>query len=152
MSQPESSTKIDPELLRQLNETATSEQPIEVVARLRPDKPSEIVLPPERIEELTKQVLSRVKEQVGSSEDRYHVFKNLGSFVISANPAFIRELISQPEVAAVMANYQPDSMAIAPVKIAPVPTAKPRKAPRSAKKAKASSSARDTAASRKHPK
>jgi len=136
-----SSTKTDPELIRQLNNTTASEQTIEAVVRLLPDDASQIVPSPERTEKLTQQILNRVKKRVGSSETRYNVFKNLGSFVVSANPAFLRELISQPEVAAAVANQQPGSALIPPVKKAPMPITQGQQAPRSAKKAKARSSA-----------
>src|ERR1700704_4911467 len=101
-----SGAKIDPELLRQLKDTAADARTVEAVVRLQPDDPTQIVPAPERTAELVSQLLDRVKQRVGSKEARYNIFRNLGSFVVSANPEFIRELISQPEVATVAANRQ----------------------------------------------
>src|SRR5689334_21919615 len=98
MSEAVTNTKADPELIRQLDAPTASNEPIAAVVRLQPDDPSEIVPSPERTEELTQQILKRVKKRVGSGESRYNVFKNLGSFVVSAEPDFLRESISQPEV------------------------------------------------------
>jgi hypothetical protein len=109
-------SKIDPELIRQLNKNAATEGSVQAIVGLLPDDPTNVVLSPERTEELAQKVLDRVKKHVGSKEKRYHVFKNLGSFVIDADPRFLRELISQPEVASAMANRQPESMLIAPIK------------------------------------
>ena len=110
------STKTDPELFRQLNETATGDESIEAVIRLRPLMRSQAAPSPEETTELTQKILDRVKQKCGKSETRYNVFKNLGSFVVSAPPDFVRELIEQPEVAAAVANRQPGSAVIAPLK------------------------------------
>jgi hypothetical protein len=135
-----SGAKTDPELTQQLNNTHAGESLVEAVVRFRPDDPKQVVPSPERTEELTQKVLDRVKKQVGKREARYNVFRNLGSFVVSAEPEFLRELISQPEVAAAVANRQPQSAVIAPVKKSPVPAARNQKASRSARKSKARSS------------
>jgi hypothetical protein len=133
-----SGPKIDPELIRQLEETAANEQhTVEAVIRLKPDDASQIVPTPERTEALTKELLERVKKQVGKPALRYNVFKNLGSFVVSAPSSFIRELISQPEVAAAVANQQPGTAAIPPVKKA---TLESKKQAKSASKRKSGSS------------
>jgi hypothetical protein len=109
MPQSQSSGMVDPELVRQMNEVAASDKPVEAVVRLRADDPSEIVPSPERTEELAEKVLKRVAKRSGNPKTRYNVFKNLGSFFVSAPTEFVRELISQPEVAAAVANRQPDS-------------------------------------------
>ena len=120
MRQSEATSKIDPELSRQLNGVAASDQPVEAVVRLHPDDPSEIVPSPERTEELAKTVLRRVGKRLGNLKTRYNVFKNLGSFVVSAPPEVLRELISQPEVAAAVANRQPGSALIPPINKKPL--------------------------------
>jgi hypothetical protein len=112
--------KIDPELLRQLDTVAASDQPVEAVVRLRPDNPAEIVPSPERTAELTKTILGRVGKLLGNPRTRHTVFTNLGSFVVSAPTEFIRKLILQPEIAAVVANRQSDSAMIQPVDKKPV--------------------------------
>ena len=141
MSESISSAKADPELIRQLNGTESSKEDIAAVVRLQPDDPSQIVPSPERTEELTQKILERVKKKVGSSESRYNVFKNLGSFVVSAEPEFLRELISQPEVAAAVANQQPEGTVIAPVEKVSISRVGHQKASRFTKKTKGRSSA-----------
>src|SRR5882724_6164717 len=111
-----SGTKTDPELIQQLDSTHAGEPLVEAVVRFRPDDPKQVVPSPERTEELTQTVLDRVKKEVGKGEARYNVFRNLGSFAVSAEPEFLRKLISQPEVAAAVANRRSESAEIAPVK------------------------------------
>jgi hypothetical protein len=117
----EAIAKIDNELLRQLDDEGTTSEPIVAVVRLHPDDPSQIVPPPERTEQITQEVLERVQRRVGGGETRHNIFKNLGYFVVSADKPFLRELISQPEVAKAVANVQPDSAFIPPVKKRAVP-------------------------------
>jgi hypothetical protein len=136
--------KVDPELTRQLK--TADDTNVEAVIQLKPGN-SQVVPTPEQTEQTTKQILERTKERCGHSPDRYNVFRNLGSFVVSAKPAFIQELISQPEVQAVVANQQPGSALIPPVKKRPVRAAKAPKRKRatssgSKKKAARKSTAR----------
>jgi len=140
--------KIDPELLRQLDPVAASDQPIEAVVRLRPDNPADIVPSPERTAELTKTILDRVGKLLGNPKTRHTVFTNLGSFVVSAPTEFVRELISQPEIAAVVANRQSDSAMIQPVDKKPV--GKDVRIANSSKKAASRSSTKGTARHHKH--
>ncbi|HEV7474402.1 MAG TPA: hypothetical protein VGN90_10160 [Pyrinomonadaceae bacterium] len=143
-----SSVKTDPELTQQLDNTSGGESLVEAVVRLRPDDPDQIVPSPERTEELTQKVLERVKKQVGKSEARYNVFRNLGSFAVAAEPEFLRELISQPEIVTAIANRQSQSAMIEPVKKRPVPERK-QKAPRSAKGSKTRAAAARSAKAHK---
>jgi hypothetical protein len=140
--------KIDPELLRQLDTVAASDQPIEAVVRLRPDNPAEIVPSPERTAELTKTILDRVGKLLGNPRVRHTVFTNLGSFAVSAPTKFVRQLISQPEIAAVVANRQSDSAMIQPVDKKPV--AKDVRIANSSKKTASRSSTKTTARHHKH--
>lgn len=143
-----SGSKIDPELIQQLDQTRAGNSLVEAVVRFRPDDPKQVVPSPEQTEELTQRVLDRVKKQIGKSEARFNVFKNLGSFVVSADPDFLRELISQPEVAAAVANRQSQSAVIAPVKKSPVQVARNKTGSRSLKKSNARAS--DTHPARAH--
>jgi len=112
--------KIDPELLRQLDQTTASQEPVEVVVRLRSADPGRTVAAPEKTEGMAHQIVDRVKVQLGRPFARMNIFRNLGSFVIAADPSFVRELIGQPEVAAAMANRQPGEALIPPVHSRPV--------------------------------
>ena len=141
----EAIAKMDNELLRQLDDEATSSEPIVAVVRLHSDDPSQIVPPPERTEQITQEVLARVQRRVGGGETRHNVFKNLGYFVVSADKPFLRELISQPEVAKAVANVQPDSAFIPPVKKRDVPPLRPKVNSGSGKKGKPRVAARKAA-------
>lgn len=145
MSQFSLSAKTDAELMKQLNKASASEKAVEAVVRLKPDDASQIVPAAERTEELAKQLLERVGRQSGKSVSRYNVFRNLGSFVVSAHPAFIRELMSQPEVASVLANQQPGSALIPPIKKAPVPSTQKREKTPKSNKGRVSASAKKSA-------
>jgi len=136
----ESDVSIDPELERQLGAAATSNQPIEVVVRLRPEDPAEIVPSPERTKELAEEILTRVKKRSGNAAARHNIFANLGSLVVSASPEFVRQLITQPEVAAAVANQQPGSALMPPVE-RDIPATKPRTKVKRAASARRSGSA-----------
>lgn len=126
----------DSELVQQLKAASDDNKPVEAVFILRPDDPSQIVPSPERTEELTHEILARVKNQTGSQENRFNIFRNLGSFVISAQPDFLHELIAQPEIAMAMANQQPAQEVIKPVKQRPVRSTGNPKTSRVVKKAR----------------
>ena len=116
--------KVDKELMNQL--AAAHDGTVEAVVKLKPAG-TQIVPAPERMEKLTKRVLDRTSKNSGHKPERYNVFRNLGSFVVAANPGFIRELISQPEVSAVIANQQVGSAMIAPVKKRAVSSLHPKR-------------------------
>ena len=50
------------------------------------------------------EAIGRVAAAVGGASPRHNTFRHLGSFAVAAAPAFIRELIRQPEVASAVAN------------------------------------------------
>jgi hypothetical protein len=110
--------EIDPELIRLLDQSSTADDPVEAVIRLRAESPETVVPSPQRTEALADRVIARVQKRA-RSQAKYNVFRNLGSFVVSGTPGLIRELIAQPEVGGAMANRQPDSLFIAPIKKAP---------------------------------
>lgn len=119
MRKKTSTTRTDPELVRQLKAAAADERSVEAVFRLHPDDPSDVAPSPERTEELTHEVLQRVKDRTGGCEERLNVFRHMGAFAVSADPAFIAELLSEPEIAAAVANQQPDYQVEVPVKKPP---------------------------------
>ena len=101
--------KTDQELLRQLERAAASSEPIEAVFRLQPASGSQKFVPPEEVEPLTRELLARVEQKLGMGVKDLNIFRNLGSFVVSAGAPFLRELLEQPEIAAAVANRQPSS-------------------------------------------
>lgn len=118
--------KTDPALNQQLDE-ATEGGEIEAIVKLKPDSPGEIVPTAPRTTEITEKLLKRVARTVGKPASRFNVFKNMGSFVVSSDPVFIKELMAQPEVANVMANRQYESAFIEPVKSKPLPPEKQKR-------------------------
>jgi hypothetical protein len=109
MAEKKPAIRIDPELVRQLDAAAEAAESVEAVFMLQSDDPSQAVPSAERTEELARLVLNRVKQRTGETEDRVNVFTQLGSFVVSASASFIREVMSEPEIAAAVANRQPGS-------------------------------------------
>jgi hypothetical protein len=106
--------KLDPEFVRQLDE-AQGQEAVQAVVRLQPsDHDSAVVVDPEETDRMARELVDRVKESSGSRDAAINVFRNLGSFAISASADFLRALARQPEVAAVVANRQPGSALIPP--------------------------------------
>jgi hypothetical protein len=114
MPRKKSQVKADSELLRQLEAAGVSRTVVEAVCRLRASRSSRKILSPERTETLTRKLLSRVKGLVGTGARDFNVFRHLGSFVVSAEPRFVHELLKQPEIASAVANRQPESPVIPP--------------------------------------
>ena len=138
MSNKVSKTTTDAQLVQQLEAASDGNHPVEAVFVLRPDDPAQVVPSPEKTEEMVHKILARVKKQTGSDEKRINIFRNLGSFVISAQPAFLHELIAQPEIAMAMANQQPAQEPIKPVKQRSVRSTRNSKTSRVAKKGRTS--------------
>jgi hypothetical protein len=112
-------TKADPELLRQLEAAAAPDQEIAAVCSLRPARPHEKFIPPAEAGALVERVLRRVQRQTGRRPGRVQVFRNLGSFAVSAPAAFLRQLLQQREIATATANRQPEDLLIRPVSSEP---------------------------------
>lgn len=58
----------------------------------------------EQTEEISQDVLRRVERKTGVTPEKLNVFRNLGSFVVAAQPAFVQELLEQPEIESATAN------------------------------------------------
>jgi hypothetical protein len=112
MPRKKAATRVDPELLRQLDATAPSREPVQAVFRLRVAGPA--APPPERIEAVTRELLARVAAKVGVRAQEVNVFRQLGAFVVVADASYIRQLLSEPEVASAAANVQPTGAFIPP--------------------------------------
>lgn len=108
---------LDPELERQLAASA-GHTPVEAVVRLRA-KPGVAAPPPEETERIARELVGRAQKASGEQEDAINVFKYLGSFAVSAKPAFLKTLLAQPEVESALANRQPDTGMIEPVEKRP---------------------------------
>src|SRR5215468_397811 len=95
--------RVDPELSRQLSAAKASTAPVQAVFRLRSDAKGAAAPSPERTEALARELLDRVKDETAAEPTAHNVFRNLGYFVVAAEPRFIEALIDQPEVASAQA-------------------------------------------------
>ena len=96
--------KTDPELLKQIDSVATDNEEIQAVFSLA--LPMKQLLDPQQVVETTNQILERAEKDAGSKPNNVNIFKNLGSFVVSADASFIRRVIDDPEIASAVANKQ----------------------------------------------
>lgn len=118
-----SRAKIDRELTRQLDELEDQE-PLSASFSLQ-SAGTRAVSTPEETERCVHDLLKKVEDLVGMSPSHYRVFKNIGSFCVTAPPAFIRKLSEQHEVETATASRQPEEMLIRPVSSEPVPEPTP---------------------------
>ncbi len=79
----------------------TSEEPIQVVLRLRPQE-SELVDSPEVTRRVAADLLDRVEARIHEQPVGFNVFANLGSVAVAASPHFLSELVHEPEVQAAL--------------------------------------------------
>ena len=110
-------TKTDPVLLEQIA-AARRRKSIDAVFTLR--LPRRKVVEPGRIENLARKILDRVAAAAGVTYGEVNVFGNLGAFAISAEPAFLRALIREPDIAAATASRRGKDMLIRPRRKRPV--------------------------------
>jgi hypothetical protein len=103
-----SGAKVDPELLRQLDAASAARSPVAAVIGLRPQGEDTVVLTAEQTERLSRQLLERTERSTGVGAQAVNVFQHLGSLLVVAEPAFLAELLAQPEIRSAMANRQPD--------------------------------------------
>jgi hypothetical protein len=106
--------RVDPELLRQLDDTSAGTKPVEAVFTLKPGRRSRTTPAGADTEAAVRRLLRRVETRVGVSPHDCNVFRNLEAFLVVAPPRFVRELMAQDEIATATANRQPRSMIIAP--------------------------------------
>lgn len=108
---PNAMATLDPELVQQM--AISGDAPVEAVVHLRDSDGSPT--PPAETQRLAHELVKRSKALSGERQSSIHVFRYLGSFAIVAKPALIEALISQPEVAAVVANRQPGPGLLPPI-------------------------------------
>lgn len=110
-------SKVDPELVRQLDRAAQAVDPVQAVFTLRT---SGRPLPPDRVTSIVHQLVERASAATGQPKVDLNVFSNLGAFAISAPPDVIRTLLAEPEIATATANLQPNTALIPPRRKRPV--------------------------------
>jgi hypothetical protein len=100
--------KTDPELLRQIDSVALSEdneKKIQAVFTL--SLPIKKLLNPEVVINKANEIVQKVSSEVGENPSDINIFENLGSFIVSAKPEFIRIMLNQSGISAAVANKQP---------------------------------------------
>jgi hypothetical protein len=110
--------KTDPMLLEQIDAATRRRKSIDAVFTLR--LPRRKVVESGGIEKLARKVLDRVAAAAGVTYGDVNVFSNLGAFAISAEPAFLRALIREPEIVAATASRRGKGMLIRPRRKRPV--------------------------------
>lgn len=103
---PSAGKRKDPELVRQLEDATKSHSPIQVVFFLKAvGLPSRSAAPvPEDTTITVRRVLERVEKETGERVGDWHVFPNLGSFVVQASPRLVEAVFAQREIASASAN------------------------------------------------
>lgn len=107
---PSRRTRVDPELTRQLSGASLSAETLSAVFTLRPARLKGTS--PEGVETLTHQILERASQSAGVAVSDVNVFRNLGSFVVSARAPLIQALLDAPEIASATANRRPPGESI----------------------------------------
>jgi len=102
------SERVDPELAKQINEAAADEA-VGAVIRLSPPTPESVSPSPEETDRIAHKLLSRAQKRAKLDAPDYNVFRNLGYFVVSAPPAYLRALVDEPEVARAFPNKRKDT-------------------------------------------
>lgn len=91
--------KTDPELLRQIDSVTDDIQAVFSLAL-----PTKQLLDPKQVEDTANQILQRAEKEAGIKPTDVNIFKNMGSFVVSADASFIKKVIDDPDVASAIAN------------------------------------------------
>ena len=94
MSTPRARSNADAGLLRELDSAAGDGSFVQAWVRLKPDA-------------ATESVVQRVAQRVGHPADSLKLLPNLGALVVRGSPAFVRELIHQPEIQSAHSTSQP---------------------------------------------
>ena len=115
-----SSGKADSLLMQQLDQPKSSDELVQAWFRLKPDKAADSASAPEQITSLAHSIVQRVTKQTGVDAHSVSVLPNLNSFMVAAHPAFLRELIHQPEIESARSTNVPGFGLIEPVKSEPV--------------------------------
>jgi len=112
--------KADTHLLQQLDALDSSAEPLQAWFRLKTSAPSGAEATADHTTSLANSLVERVRQHVGEGAQSLKVLPNLNSFMISARPGFVRELIHQPEIESARSANVAGFGLIKPVKSEPV--------------------------------
>ena len=94
MSEPHARSNADAGLLRELDSAAGDGSFVQAWVRLKP-------------ETSTQSVVQRVEQRVGHAADSLKLLPNLDALIVRGSPAFVRELIHQPEIESAHSTSHP---------------------------------------------
>jgi hypothetical protein len=106
--------KVDPDLLAHIKSAIGPSSQVAAVVKLRPKDSQALTLPPVETQQVTEDVLDRVRQKLGEREQDYSVLDMLGAFNLVAPANFILELLKQPEVASAFSPEGEESAYIRP--------------------------------------
>src|SRR5882724_3210136 len=128
MSESPARSNADAGLLRELESAASGGSAVQAWVRLKPKESSQDAASPKDTERSTQAVVRRVAQRVGHPAQSLKVLPNLGAFIVSGSPAFVRELILQPEIESARSTNQPLTL-IQPVESREVSLPRPSRRP-----------------------
>ena len=99
---PLASEQIDPDLLRQLDDAATSGNPVTAVVTLR--RTAGRAPDPAVVQELARSAVDRTVRTTGEKPGDVHVMGRLSVAYVSGSEKFVRAFVGQPEVVSAVAN------------------------------------------------
>jgi protein-disulfide isomerase-like protein with CxxC motif len=94
--------RTDPELVRQLDEAKKSGDTVEAVVQLERQAGTAPV--PDAVRAQAERAIRRATEVSGEDPADVNVMANLATAYVSGSEKFVRELVTQPEVASAVAN------------------------------------------------
>lgn len=97
-------TRVDPELIRQLDEASSADRPVQAVVYLRSGRTGA----PDDVTHEANKILEAAKARAGTEPSRVNVMRNLGTMAVEAPASFVRALIDESGVISALANVHPD--------------------------------------------
>src|SRR3954465_14534718 len=113
-----SKAKIDQELTRQLDSSGGAE-PLSASFSFE-SAATRAIASPEETEKRVHDLLKKVQSEVGVAPSQFRIYKNIGSFSVTATPAFIRKRREKKDLGRATGSRQPGEMLIKPVSSEPV--------------------------------
>jgi hypothetical protein len=97
-------TRVDPELIRQLDEAGPADGLVQAVVFLRSGRAGA----PDDVTREAAKVIEAAAAKAGAEPRRVNVMRNLGTIAVEASASFVRALIDESGVVSALANVRPD--------------------------------------------
>jgi hypothetical protein len=98
-------TRIDPELIRQLDDVNADDGPVQAVVYLESGEG----MSPDEVSAAAQRLIESATSKAATAPSRVNVLKNLGIVAVEGPASFVRSLIEEPGVASAIANIQPSA-------------------------------------------